>query len=79
MNNTPINCQSDNIVFQTYDLNTFWVTCGYWYDSFEAWSVVPQIVVPPDPPLVAVPEPASWLLLLAGMSLIPIRLWRARK
>lgn len=75
-----MDCQaSADYVLANYDRYTFWPTCGYWYDSFEAWSVVPQIVVPPDPPLVAVPEPASWLLLLAGMSLIPIRLWRARK
>lgn len=73
MNNTPINCQSDNIVFQTYDLNTFWVTCGYRYDlPGEALIPLPPVIVVPTAPI---PEPSSVVLVCAGLVVIAAARW----
>lgn len=69
--NESINCQADNVTFQTYDLDAFWVTCGYRYD------LPGEPLIPPLPPVVVVPaapvpEPSSALLVVAGLLVVAV-------
>ena len=67
----PINCQGDVDYAATIPLNDFWTVCGYRYD----WPAAPVLPLPPvidphTPPTTPVPEPASWMLMLAGLGVL---------